>query len=76
MYRLVIDFPCGENEVDAKTLAKLILSSITFDATVIEKAKVQNAQYRLARDEDRRPKNHLNINENGHASGEKAILFP
>lgn len=75
MFRLVIDVELGENSAVAVEQAKQILEELCLvqDGYLLElKDKIK---YRLQRDEDRRPKNYLEIDENGHASGQKAKLI-
>jgi hypothetical protein len=74
VFRLHIDMPLGDNEAHAANVAKKLLSDI--HATCNKHYdEVSRFQYRLARDEDRTPKNFLNKNENGHAATGKAKII-
>jgi hypothetical protein len=77
MFRLIIDLPLGEDEELAADLSKEFLSSLeemVLDCFVRDEP-FDNLQYRLAKDEDRHPKNYLNKNENGHCATSKSKLF-
>lgn len=80
MFRLHLDIGMGENLEDAKNLSQCFLDRIKeliekeYNETTIKILKT--LRYRLLRDDDRQPKNFLNIDDNGHASGKKAKMFP
>lgn len=73
MYRLVIDFPLGENQEEAIKKAQLIVPAIeqAVKQSCLPTMGVKLMQYRLQNDDDRSVKNYLTINENGHAGNKK-----
>jgi len=76
MYRLVVDFPLGEDQARAIEIAKKIadlmatkMSRLNRDMDFGDEPSVM--QYRLQEDTDRTAKNYLIIDENGHAGRKK-----
>jgi len=71
MYRLVIDFPMGENQEEAVAQAKEIAEKVV---EVVKNTQVKTVQYRLQYDDDRSVKNYLVVNENGHVGHKKTVV--
>jgi hypothetical protein len=74
MFRLVIDIPLNDDQEDSTTKAQEVIEQLKELAKT--NVNLGLTRYRLAKDEDRRPKNYLDKDENGHVSGKKAWLVP
>lgn len=75
-YRLVLDFvfPDGMNlEQISQICQDILYFNSSYPDTMSEKRV--KIMYRLQNDADRRPHNYLDLNENGHASNNKLVLF-
>ncbi len=77
MFRLHLDIELYEDEETSRRIAEWFLPQLKeFIDHQVGHTAVRGIKYRLGRDEDRTPKNFLDKNENGHARGGKAKLFP
>lgn len=73
-YRLNIDFSLGPDQKAAIKKANPIVEAIVELIRHMRPEGVESIGVRLANDDDRSPKNYLQINENGHASGKKMVI--
>ncbi len=75
MFRLNLDMELFENEEKSAELAVAILNKIREVGNSFANDEMARMRFRMSKDEDRRSKNYLNKDENGHASGKKSKLF-
>ncbi len=76
MFRLVLDIELGEDQELAIKEAKFITEELRKLGSTMPNGNINGMKLKLQRDEDRRPKNYMTIDENGHASGKKQWLYP
>lgn len=78
MFRLIIDFPLGDDEEIARDKAVELLTSIRA-TTLIEQSTsldiLEKGQFRLTKDGDRGNKNYMNVDETGRIlTGKRKLI--